>query len=65
MRDINRIPKVLKVIEKCWELVPDWRLGQFIENFKRMINCSDLFYYEDDKLVEELSKIFRLDELEK
>ena len=51
MRDAKRIPLVISAFEQCWKEVPDWRLGQFIENFKRYVGV-DLFYIEDDKIVE-------------
>ena len=34
MRDRNRIPKIAKLLEEAWKLVPDWRLGQFISNLQ-------------------------------
>lgn len=51
MRDIKRIPYVMNTVEQCWKEVPDWRLGQFIENFKKYVGV-DLFYIEDSKMVE-------------
>lgn len=32
MRDPNRINIVLDKVAKLWKLVPDWRLGQLIDN---------------------------------
>ena len=52
MRDFNRIAKIMPLIEEAWSLVPDWRLGQLIENFKRAIGKEDLFYVEDDFMEE-------------
>ena len=39
-------------IEKQWERFPDWRFGQLIENIKRFYDINDLFYIEDDKMLE-------------
>ena len=62
MRDPKRIPEILKLLQECWENVPDWRFGQLIENLKRYIGSADLFYIEDDKLVQYIKEFFRLDE---
>ena len=62
MRDPKRIPEFLAVIQECWENVPDWRFGQLIENLKRYIGYTDLFYLEDDKLVQHIKEFFKLDE---
>ena len=51
MRDINRIPEILAIIQEGWEKVPDWRLGQLISNFYAYAG-RDLFYTEDDKYIE-------------
>lgn len=48
MRDPNRIDKIMPLIQEAWSLVPDWRLGQLIENFKRSFEKEDLFFVEDD-----------------
>ena len=61
MRDPNRIPEVLATLQQGWEKVPDWRLGQLIENLKRYIGVDDLFYIEDDKMIEKIIEFFRLD----
>ena len=51
-RDPKRIKRIVKLLEKRWEAVPDWRLGQLL------VNCTfageDLFYLEDDELEERL-----------
>jgi hypothetical protein len=52
MRDFNRIAKIMPLIEEAWSIVPDWRLGQLIENFKRATGKADLFYVEDDWMEE-------------
>lgn len=62
MRNPNRISEVLMMLQQGWEKVPDWRLGQLIENLKRYININDLFYIEDDELVEKIIDFFDLEE---
>lgn len=61
MRDENRIPKIMALIEEVWKKVPDWRFGQLIENLKRYIGVQDLFYIEDDKLEEYIKNYFDLE----
>lgn len=58
MRDPNRIPKVLKTLERIWKQYPDLRLGQLLENSTIQAGKSDhcLFYIEDEELVSVLSK---------
>ena len=52
MRDPKRITPLLIELEKQWERFPDWRFGQLIENIKRFYDINDLFYIEDDKMLE-------------
>lgn len=52
MRDPKRIKPLLMEIEKQWENFPDWRFGQLIENIKRFYGVDDLFFIEDDKMLE-------------
>ena len=56
MRDPKRIKRVLKLIEKFWDKVPDWRLGQLLVNVSKH---NDPFYYEDDELEKELKRIMK------
>ena len=58
MRDINRIDKIIDVLRDIWKLVPDWRFGQVIENFKRDANLYDMFYVEDDDILEILESYY-------
>lgn len=51
MRD-PQIPKILKEVEKYWKKYPDLRLGQLLIDVMRI--SDDLFYIEDDKLIERL-----------
>ena len=54
MRDPERIPRVLNLLGKAWSEVPDWRLGQLIENIARDMGWNDAYYMEDDDLEKEL-----------
>lgn len=55
MRDKNRIPKVLKELERIWMANPDFRLGQLMVVASRpKTPCPAVFYIEDDKLLEGL-----------
>lgn len=59
MRDPQRIWKILDLLdllEKAWMEVPDWRLGQLIENIARDMGWNDAFYMSDDDLEKELRK---------
>lgn len=53
MRDPNRINVICEKLAELWALVPDWRLGQLFNNLQRA-ERSDLFYMEDDKLIDRL-----------
>lgn len=64
MRDLNRIQKIMTLLQWGWQKVPDWRFGQLIENLKRYIGVDDLFYVEDDKMIEKIIDFFDLDESE-
>ena len=59
MRDINRIKPFMNELTEIWKEVPDWRFGQLIENLKRYMNVKDLFYIEDDKMLEILKNLRR------
>ncbi len=63
MRDINRIDKIIDVLRETWKSVPDWRLGQLFENFKRYMKAEEgldgMFFIEDDELLEKLEKFNR------
>jgi len=56
MRDPKRIKRILNLIKTAWNRVPDWRLGQLISNISKQ---NDPFYFEDDKLEEELKRIIK------
>jgi len=58
MRDPKRIPVVMDDIMHQWAKYPDLRLGQMISS--AMNGCGvDLFYIEDDELVERIKKHFK------
>ena len=52
MRDQKRITPLLTELEKQWKRFPDWRFGQLIKNIKRFYGVDDLFFIEDDKMLE-------------
>ena len=51
MRDINRIDTFCDELKEQWKKVPDWRFGQLFVNLQRAAG-SDLFGYEEDRLME-------------
>lgn len=65
MRDPNRIPEVLQLLQQGWEQSPDLRLGQIFENLKRYANIPDLFYIEDSELARIISDYFDLEAIQK
>lgn len=59
MRDINRIPEILKELERVWRDNPDFRLGQLITIVARPTDPHPTtFHIEDDKMLQGL-KSFR------
>lgn len=62
MRDINRIPKVLSLLEAGWSKAPDLRLGQIFENIKRYSGKADLFYIEDEDFEQLIKDYFDLED---
>lgn len=62
MRDPNRIYEIMVLLQKGWTKVPDWRFGQLVENLKRYVGVSDLFYIKDDELKEKIAEFFDLSE---
>jgi len=68
MRDTNRIDKVTNMIKLLWLSYPDLRFFQLIEmiveksvTFHKQFE--DLFYLEDDKLIEVMGKMFESERL--
>lgn len=60
MRDITRIPIILKKLEEIWVKHPDLRLGQLIENFHFCLNRKKIHMYgiEDEEFIEELREVY-------
>lgn len=57
MRDKNRIPKILNELERIWRANPDFRLGQLIvAGAKPKEPCPEVFYVEDEDLLNGLLK---------
>ena len=68
MRDPNRIPRIIKKLQKVWEENPDWRLGQLIVNLSppdklKIFECDHPYYIEDDKLEASLNKLQKFPDL--
>jgi hypothetical protein len=61
MRDIRRQYRILHTISKVWALHPDLRLGQLLIVVANMSGWhnSDIFHFEDDKLLEALEKFYK------
>lgn len=53
MRDPNRIDVICDLLKEVWKQYPDWRLGQLIFN---MTQQHDVFFIEDEKMIEALKK---------
>lgn len=55
MRDPKRIPNILSNLERIWKNNPDLRLGQLIMiGAKPNAPCPQVFYKEDDEILEGL-----------
>ena len=57
MRDPKRIRRLINLLLTVWELEPDLRLGQILVNATG--HTGDMFYYEDDKLIEDLESFLK------
>lgn len=57
MRPKTRIEPFLKKIQEYWELVPDWRFGQFISNFLST-QQTDCFFWEEEEFLKRLENYF-------
>jgi len=57
MRDIKRIKKILGMIEEKWNKYPDMRFYQLLINIGLVLDSSELWYLEDDKVIEHLKKV--------
>lgn len=58
MRDPKRIDEFCEILKKVWHKEPDWRFGQIIENIKRGYGINDIFYIEDDTMINMLKLYF-------
>jgi hypothetical protein len=64
MRDINRIPIILEKLKEAWLYMPDMRLCQMLymltrEEMKNRSDKNDLFYVEDDIILEALEEYIK------
>ena len=64
MRDSNRIPEVIKTIEKLWKQYPDWRFMQLVCNIQKAYG-SDMFYVEDNEFVEFINQMVEPEPIQK
>ncbi len=55
MRDVKRIPIIVRKLEEYWLQNPDLRLGQLILN---AVPADHLYSVEDTVLVRELVKVY-------
>ena len=60
MRDMNRIPRIMELLERCWLKAPDMRAGQLIENIRDFSGIDDLFYIEDDSFETLLKEFYEM-----
>lgn len=61
MRDPNRIAHLLVLLGKLWKRNSDLRFAQIIEILKLNLETDDMFYVEDDDLIELLERITKYD----
>ena len=51
MRDPKRIKRILEKIGKLWDISPDLRFGQFIQNiFGSTVKDQPIYFKEDDEV---------------
>ena len=64
LRDIERIEPFCNEIISIWKRYPDLRFGQLmtIITERMSANRKSFFYMEDDKLLEEIKKMFEVKE---
>lgn len=58
VRDPKRIELFCRELMRYWMNYPDLRFGQIVENLKRRMGKEDIFFVEDDEMLEELKKMF-------
>lgn len=57
MRDINRIKPFCDELAELWSKYPDLRFGQIMSNIARYVQMEkrrDMFYFEEEELLEVL-----------
>jgi len=59
MTDSKKRTQTLKLVKKIWELNPDLRFTQLIQN---PFGSFDSYYVEDDHLIERLKKYYLSDD---
>lgn len=57
MRDFSRIDKILSELELLWKNNPDLRLTQLISWIGLKTNSNDLYYVEDDVILQSLKEL--------
>ena len=55
-RDFNRIDVILNEIEIYWKERPDLRLAQIVSNIAKEHGYDDVFYFEDNDLLNTLKE---------
>lgn len=61
MRDPKRIDEFCEELKKMWHQVPDWRFGQLMSNALGEVYAKknrDIFFIEDDEMLEDLKELF-------
>ena len=65
MRSLDRIKPFLKRLEKLWLQNPDLRFAQIAEIVKHKLGTDDIFYVEDEKVIEVLKVMIDEDKQQK
>ena len=56
MRDINRIDAFCDRLKEVWKANPDLRFFQLINNIMSYYDDLDMYYVEDDKVIDIIEK---------
>jgi hypothetical protein len=57
MRDVNRLYGFYNELMKIhMENFPDWRFGQLISNLERWLKVDDIFYIEEDVMMQHINE---------
>lgn len=62
MRNPERISSICALIKEGWSKMPDIRFGQLIENLKKFIGKTDIFYIEDEEMQNHLKAFLKVDQ---